>query len=126
MSLLLLPTVFGQQGGATAPPSTGGAPGGNAAPGGNGPGVGRVPFPTSNNSNGQYPGRPIFLTGRVMLEDGTPPPRPAAIERVCGTYRRIEGHTDSKGYFSIQLGKDRKSTRLNSSHRSLSRMPSSA
>ena len=42
--------------------------------------------------------------GRVMLEDGTPPPRPAAIERVCGTYRRIEGHTDSKGYFSIELG----------------------
>ena len=104
MSLLLLPTVFGQRGGASAPPSTGGAPGGNAAPGGNGPGVGRVPFPTSNNSNGQYPERPIFLMGRVMLEDGTPPPRPAAIERVCGTYRRIEGHTDSKGYFSIELG----------------------
>jgi tetratricopeptide (TPR) repeat protein len=39
-----------------------------------------------------------------MLEDGTPPPRPAAIERVCGTNRRTEGHTDSKGYFSIELG----------------------
>jgi tetratricopeptide (TPR) repeat protein len=39
-----------------------------------------------------------------MLEDGTPPPRPAAIERVCGTNRRIEGHTDSRGYFSIELG----------------------
>ena len=103
--LLLLPSVFGQRGGASPPPSTGGTPGGgNPTPGGNGPGVGRVPFPTPNNPNGQYPGRPIFLSGRVMVEDGTPPPRPAAIERVCGTNRRTEGHTDSKGYFSIELG----------------------
>jgi hypothetical protein len=39
-----------------------------------------------------------------MLEDGTPPPSPAAIERVCGINRRIEGHADSRGYFSIELG----------------------
>ena len=36
----------------------------------------------------------------------------------------IAGMVDLTGFF--MLGKDRKSTRLNSSHRSLSRMPSSA
>jgi tetratricopeptide (TPR) repeat protein len=38
------------------------------------------------------------------MEEGGPPPERVSIERVCsgGTYR--EGYTDSKGYFSIQLG----------------------
>jgi tetratricopeptide (TPR) repeat protein len=38
------------------------------------------------------------------MEEGGPPPDRVSIERVCsgGTYR--EGYTDSKGYFSIQLG----------------------
>ena len=110
--LLLLSPAFSQRGGSSAPPATGGNPGGgNPSPGGTNPGTGRNPSPTPNpnpNQNGQYPGRqnpPIFLSGRVMLDDGTPPPRSVAIERVCnGTNRRIEGHTDSKGYFSIQLG----------------------
>ena len=76
--LLLVPLGFGQHGGASPPPSTGGTRGGgNPAPGGNNAGVGQVPFPASNDPIGQYPGRPtqpIFLSGRVMLEDGTPPP----------------------------------------------------
>ncbi len=50
--------------------------------------------------------RPIFLSGKVVLEDGTPPPDSVVIERVCNGTPRPEGYTDSKGRFSIQLGRD--------------------
>lgn len=58
------------------------------------------PNNTPNNNNPP----PIFINGQVMMEEGGPPPERVSIERVCngGTYR--EGYTDSKGYFSIQLG----------------------
>jgi tetratricopeptide (TPR) repeat protein len=47
---------------------------------------------------------PIFLTGRVVLDDGTPPPDPVGIERVCHGAVRAAGYTDSKGLFSIPFG----------------------
>jgi len=50
--------------------------------------------------------RPIFLSGKVVLEDGTPPPEAAVIERVCNGVTRPEGYTDSKGRFSFQLGQN--------------------
>jgi tetratricopeptide (TPR) repeat protein len=50
--------------------------------------------------------RPIFLSGRVMMEDGTPPPEPVVIERVCNGQPRPEAYTDSKGRFSFQLGQN--------------------
>ena len=52
--------------------------------------------------------RPIFVSGRVVMEDGNPPPEAVAIERICnsGTPRR-EGYTDAQGYFSLQLGSGR-------------------
>ncbi len=50
--------------------------------------------------------RPIFLSGKVLMEDGTPPPEPVRIERVCNGQPRPEGYTDSKGRFSIQLGQN--------------------
>lgn len=50
--------------------------------------------------------RPIFLSGKVVLEDGTPPPESVVIQRVCGSVVRPEGYTDSKGRFSFQLGQN--------------------
>ena len=47
--------------------------------------------------------RPIPISGRVMMEDGTAPTEPVVIERVCGASARAEGYTDSKGYFFFQL-----------------------
>jgi len=47
---------------------------------------------------------PTFLTGRVVLDDGTPPPDAVAIERVCAGAVRPAGYTDSKGRFSIPFG----------------------
>jgi tetratricopeptide (TPR) repeat protein len=51
--------------------------------------------------------RPIFLSGKVMLSDGTAPSEPVLIERVCSGTPRPEGYTDSKGRFSFQLGENR-------------------
>lgn len=50
--------------------------------------------------------RPVFLSGKVVLEDGTPPPEPVIIERVCNGQPRPEAYTDSKGRFSFQLGQN--------------------
>jgi len=40
------------------------------------------------------------------MQDGTPPPEPVAIERVCGGSAHKEGYTDSKGRYQIQLGQN--------------------
>jgi len=50
--------------------------------------------------------RPLFLSGRVMMEDGTPPPDSVVIERVCNGIPRPEAYTDSRGRFSFQLGQN--------------------
>jgi tetratricopeptide (TPR) repeat protein len=106
-SLFLTGPGFGQHGGSNnpAPPSTGGAttPGGSTGP--RGPGVGTTTGPgTIGTQPGTETPRPIFLTGRVMMDDGAEVPRNIVIERFCGGNPHAEGHTDSKGYFSIQLG----------------------
>jgi tetratricopeptide (TPR) repeat protein len=46
----------------------------------------------------------VSISGQVVMEDGTPPPRQAAIERTCGGTTRPETYTDAKGRFSFQLG----------------------
>jgi tetratricopeptide (TPR) repeat protein len=93
----------------------GGAPsGGTGGTTTGGTGGGRVTSPTttttptntpnSNTNTNPTAPPPIFINGQVLMEEGGPPPDRVSIERVCsgGTYR--EGYTDSKGYFSIQLG----------------------
>lgn len=50
--------------------------------------------------------RPVFISGKVVLEDGTPPPDLVKIERDCGGVIRPEGYTDSKGRFSFQVGQN--------------------
>src|ERR1700730_637518 len=60
----------------------------------------------NNSPNNRFPDqqRPIFLSGKVMLDDGTPPPDSVTIERVCNGNPRAQAYTDSKGRFSFQLG----------------------
>ena len=61
-----------------------------------------TPPPGSNPSDQ----RPIFISGKVMLIDGTPPSEPVKIERVCNGSARVEARTDNKGRFSFQLGQN--------------------
>ncbi len=96
----------------------GGAPsggGGNTPPPTQGPTQGpsqqNDPFGRGRSSQ-QFPDlqqqrqqqRMIYFTGKVMLDDGTPPPEPVTILRVCNGQRRPETYTDSKGRFSFHFG----------------------
>ena len=71
-------------------------------------------FPTTNrtydnrtyDSSGPYGTRSIFLSGAVIFDDGTKVSSDIRIERVCNGSPRLEGHTDSKGRFSFQLGQN--------------------
>jgi len=96
-----------------APPASEGT-----APGGARPGPGEFPgtqnprqprFPQDPRENQPFPDqqRMIYISGKVVMEDGTPPPDQVIIERMCGGGNaRPEGYTDSKGRFSFQLGQN--------------------
>lgn len=102
-------------GGSTGRGNTGTVPGsvpGNNIPGGNNGPNGNVPFGTQNPTtttpfpNNQQMQTPIFLSGLVLFDDGTPANHDIRIERVCNGQARLEAHTDSKGRFSFQLGQN--------------------
>ena len=122
---LLTTSAFGQQQPASPGPAS---PGQGAGQGqGQGQGPGGPGQGTPGGQPGQQPGRPTFpgndqqqqrqmedmmrnrpimLSGKVMMDDGTPPPELVLIERVCNGIARPEGYTDSKGRFSFQLGQN--------------------
>ncbi len=45
----------------------------------------------------------IFLSGKVVVDDGTTPTEPVAIQTICKGQKRTETHTDSRGNFSFQF-----------------------
>jgi tetratricopeptide (TPR) repeat protein len=61
--------------------------------------------PNSNPPAGFQP-TPQFVNGKVLLDDGTPPPDTVVIERLCRGIAHTEGHTDRKGAFGFELGHD--------------------
>jgi len=48
--------------------------------------------------------RPIYLRGKVVLEQGMELTEPVPIQRVCGTTVKREGYTDMHGNFNILVG----------------------
>jgi tetratricopeptide (TPR) repeat protein len=50
--------------------------------------------------------RPVFLSGKVLLEDGTPPPEQVLVQRTCDGYAIPQGYTDARGHFSFELGRN--------------------
>ena len=101
MAFLLQPGQCQKPGGGGAGPGAGA--GGGGTTGKTSPST--MPNPTTGTT---YPAdttnRGIFLSGKVQMDDGTPPPESVVIERNCNGYARAEGYTDSKGNFSFQLG----------------------
>jgi hypothetical protein len=80
------------------PPPAGGAS--------NGSRNGTTPTNTTTNAPISTPDltpRPLFLAGKVIMEDGTAPPESVVIQLVCRSSPRSIGRTDSKGSFSIDL-----------------------
>jgi tetratricopeptide (TPR) repeat protein len=103
--IFLLPfslPAWGQGGGGGSGSGGGGGTGGSTG------GTGAVaPQPESQPRRPSTPeaqGAPVVISGRVVIEQGTPPPDRAAIEWVCSGKVRREGYTDSRGYFSVSLG----------------------
>jgi tetratricopeptide (TPR) repeat protein len=47
--------------------------------------------------------RPMFLSGKVVVDDGTPLTDAAMIQSICRGNVHNEGYTDSKGGFSVDL-----------------------
>ena len=78
---------------------TGGVSGANT-PTNPGPGT-NLPNRLPNPDMGS---RPMFLSGKVVVDDGTPLTDAAMIQTICRGNIRDEGYTDSKGTFSVQLG----------------------
>jgi Tfp pilus assembly protein PilF len=61
---------------------------------------------TPSNSTSPTISAPVFLSGHVAIDDGSPLPGPVTIERVCNGVTHAEGYTDTKGNFGIQLGNE--------------------
>jgi len=83
----------GGKGGPAAPPPTTG----NSVPRSTQP---STPFPDGAGPNS----RPIYISGNVMMSDGTPLTDRAKIERVCNGVPHVEAETDKKGRFSFEVG----------------------
>jgi len=67
----------------------------------------RSPRPSiGNNEPDLSTQRPIFISGKVVLDDGSTALEPIKIERICGNSPRTEGFTDRKGRFSFELGRN--------------------
>jgi len=113
LSVLVGALCFGQPKG-SAPPASGNPGGSVGSNPGNTTGTPGTPGRTTTNLPGNTtttptaPGipRPIFLNGRVVIDDGSPLPEPAAILRVCNGNPHTEGYTDSSGNFGIELGNE--------------------
>lgn len=95
-------SLFAQHSGGTGG-STGGRPSG---------GLGGMNTPTNPSPRLNVPNtlpnpdmgsRPMFLSGKVVVDDGTPLTDAAVIQSICRGNIRNEGYTDSKGTFSVDL-----------------------
>jgi Flp pilus assembly protein TadD len=96
LAALLVPFSLAQRQGGS---STGGQPQPGTPTPSTVPSQPRPTIPTPRSERGV-----VLITGRVVTEEGTPPPDIVSIERQCGGSERREGYTDSNGYFSLQLG----------------------
>jgi tetratricopeptide (TPR) repeat protein len=69
------------------------------------------PSPSIPNGSTTTPGniptvtRPLYVSGRVMLDDGSVPAQGVTIIRVCNSVTREMGYADSKGNFSFDLNR---------------------
>jgi tetratricopeptide (TPR) repeat protein len=77
-----------------------------STPGGSGsapsaPPIGNVPSTTTNQQD--FSQHPLFLSGKVEMEDGTAPSDAATIQLVCHSSPRTIGRTDVRGGFSVDL-----------------------
>src|ERR1700722_10517997 len=88
-----------------------GKPGGGGGGAGSGPGrapSSAGPSPTSTQPSMSRPdstfGQRAYLTGKVVLDDGTQLTESANIQTICRGRKQTVTHTDSHGGFGFELG----------------------
>jgi tetratricopeptide (TPR) repeat protein len=94
LSLILVIPAAGQR------PGGGSGGGGGRPTGGTSSGNGslRLPSPDLQPS-------PVFISGKVVVDDGSELTDQALIQTTCKGRRHIEGYTDSHGNFNVELGR---------------------
>jgi tetratricopeptide (TPR) repeat protein len=92
------PTGGGGTGGGGGSRTTTGSPG--SVPNTNIP-------PVMNNPSLSTTPMPLFLSGKVRIDDGSELTDAATIESMCNGDRHFEAYTDRKGNFSFEFGKQR-------------------
>jgi tetratricopeptide (TPR) repeat protein len=65
----------------------------------------------------------VFISGQVVLDDGTELTEPAVIQTICRGQRRSQTYTNSRGYFSFQFGDSRSAAAASISDASTSSAP---
>ena len=102
-SLLLIVSVNsrGQTGGSGGTSGGTGTTGGGSS--GNGSTLGNVPTQPRNLPSPRNPVPTLYLSGKVVVDDGTEITTAAAIQTSCRGSAHTVGYTDSKGSFSVQL-----------------------
>ena len=92
----------------TRPPGGGGGAGGGST---GGRSTGGTPTSIPRTTPSPFPSTtspldtrgPLFLSGKVAIDDGTPLTDAAMIQSICKGRIRNEGYTDSRGTFSLDL-----------------------
>jgi len=59
---------------------------------------------SGGGARGADTSRPIYISGKVVIEDGAALPQNITIQRVCGGMSKTVAYTDSKGRFNFQWG----------------------
>src|SRR5882724_5718504 len=79
---------------------------GTGTPGGSRPSTPSNTAPTTRPTNPMPEiDRSVFVSGKVVLPDGSPVTESVSIESICTSRKRIETYTDSHGNFSFELKK---------------------
>ncbi len=111
LSCLLLSTLIFSLGSLAQTGGTGGGTGGGAPGGGggsrgsnNGSNIGNIPSTQPRNIPPPRTTAPtLFLSGKVVVDDGTELTNAAAVQTTCRGSSHTVGYTDSRGFFSVQL-----------------------
>ena len=84
-------------------PTSGSPTGVGTAPSPTGPSTTRPSLGTTSPGNLPTITRPLYVSGRVVMDDGSPVSKDVTIIRVCNGVTRSMGYTDSKGTFGFDL-----------------------
>lgn len=101
--LCLTPGLYAQHGGGGTGGTGGGGTRGGVGGGTTNGSTNTTGMPGMNIPNPSTPSTMLFLSGKVIVDDGTVLTDPAAIQTLCRGNTRTVGYTDRKGTFSIEL-----------------------